>query len=130
MAFLNSASAESHDRVLRVGNATVVRSVPATNFMKEFEMSVKHQKLVRHRRLKYYDLKKNWRRVRAHLADKELNNVLVTDFNKFTVGSWDKKFTRGRLPREFETVDWELNQRKRGRPPAFCTIQSTEHVIG
>ena len=26
------------------------------------------------RRMKYYDLKKNWRHVKRHLADKELND--------------------------------------------------------
>jgi hypothetical protein len=34
--------------------------------------------------MKYYDLRKNWRRVKPHLADKELNDILVRDFNKFT----------------------------------------------
>ena len=27
--------------------------------------------------MKYYDLKKNWHRVRPHLGDKELNEILV-----------------------------------------------------
>ena len=35
------------------------------------------------RPVKYYDLKKNWRRVRPHLADKKLNDILVRDFNKY-----------------------------------------------
>jgi hypothetical protein len=39
------------------------------------------------RTMKYYDLKKNWRKVRRHLADEELNEVLVRDFtNSPTVG--------------------------------------------
>jgi hypothetical protein len=50
------------------------------------------------RPMKYYDLKKNWRRVRPHLADKKLNNILVKDFNKFTFGRWRQEFTHGRIP--------------------------------
>ena len=35
------------------------------------------------RKLMYYDLKKNWPKVRCHLQDKKLNDNLVRDFNKF-----------------------------------------------
>lgn len=69
------------------------------------------------RTMKYYDLKKNWRKVRRHLVDEELNEVLVRDFNKFTYGRWRKEFTPGCFPSEFETSDWSLNHR--GRRPAF-----------
>ena len=65
--------------------------------------------------VKYYDLKKNWGRVRPHLGDKALNDILVRDFNKFTFGRWRRKFTYGDLP--FETGDWYFNQA--GRRPAF-----------
>jgi hypothetical protein len=34
----------------------------------------------------YYDLRKKWRKVKPHLGDPELNNVLVRDMNKFTQG--------------------------------------------
>ena len=53
-------------------------------------------------RMKYYDLKKNWHRVKPHLADEKLNDILVRDFNKFTFGRWGRKFTYGDLPCEFE----------------------------
>ena len=69
------------------------------------------------RTMKYSDLKKNWRKVRRHLVDEELNDVLVRDFNKFTYGRWRKKFTPGCFPSEFETSDWSLDHR--GRRPAF-----------
>jgi hypothetical protein len=52
--------------------------------------------------MKYYDLKKNWRRVKPHLADKKLNDILVRDFNKFTQGRSGKTFTYGDLPLNFE----------------------------
>jgi hypothetical protein len=76
--------------------------------------------------MKYYDLKRNWRRVRPHLADKELNDILVRDFNKYTFGRWGREFTQGRLPSEFESCDWEWSQRKRGRHPAFW--KNTKHA--
>jgi hypothetical protein len=68
-------------------------------------------------RMKYYDLKKNWHRVKPHLADQKLNDILVGDFNKFTFGRWGRKFTYGDLPCEFESCDWDIDHR--GRRPAF-----------
>jgi hypothetical protein len=68
-------------------------------------------------RMKYYDLKKNWHRVKPHLADEKLNDILVRDFNKFTFGRWGRKFTYGDLPCEFESCDWDIDHR--GRRPAF-----------
>jgi hypothetical protein len=69
------------------------------------------------RSMKYYDLKRNWHRVKPHLGDKELNDILVRDFNKFTFGRWNRKFTYGDLPCEFESCDWDIDHR--GRRPAF-----------
>jgi hypothetical protein len=67
--------------------------------------------------MKYYDLKKNWHRVRPHLTDKELNDILVIDFNKFTFGRWGRRFTYGDLPCEFESCDWDIDHR--GRRPGY-----------
>jgi hypothetical protein len=67
--------------------------------------------------MKYYDLKKNWRRVKPHLTDRKLNDILVRDFNKFTFGRWGQTFTYGNLPREFESCDWDIDHR--GKHPAF-----------
>ena len=74
------------------------------------------------KQMKYYDLKKHWRRVRPHLADKKLNNILVRDFNKFTFGRWGRNFTHDDLPSDFEFCDWRHG--KRGRPPAFWSYTS------
>ena len=38
--------------------------------------------------LEYYDLKKNWRKVRRHIDDPAVQAVLVSDMNKFTFGRW------------------------------------------
>ena len=67
--------------------------------------------------MKYYDLKKNWHRVKPHLEDKELNDILVRDFNQFTFGRWGRKFTHGDLPCEFESCDWDWEHR--GRRPGY-----------
>jgi hypothetical protein len=50
---------------------------------------------------------KNWEKVKPHLGDPELNDVLVRDFNKLTEGRWGKKFRHGQFPREFENTDWD-----------------------
>ena len=69
------------------------------------------------RGMKYYDLTKNWQRVRPHLGDKKLNDILVRDFNKFTFGRWNRRFAHGQFPREFESCDWDIDHR--GKQPAF-----------
>jgi hypothetical protein len=32
----------------------------------------------------YYDLKKNWRKVKRHIGHPEVQELLVRDFNKYT----------------------------------------------
>jgi hypothetical protein len=74
--------------------------------------------------MQYYDLKRNWRRVRPHLSDPQVVDVLVRDFHKFTMGRWGKPFLPGMLPRQFESCDWDIGHR--GRQPAFW--QYTKHA--
>jgi hypothetical protein len=69
------------------------------------------------RQYKYYDLKKKWRKVKPHLGDKRLNDILVRDFNKYTVGRWGKEFASGQYPTEFESCERQSSHR--GRKPAF-----------
>lgn len=61
--------------------------------------------------LRYYDLKRHWRRLEPHLGDEKLNAILVRDFNKYTSGRWDKPFRPGQFPREFESCDWDFGHR-------------------
>src|SRR5215470_13332060 len=68
-------------------------------------------------KIKYYDLSKNWRKVRPHLDNPRVASTLVRDFNKFTYGRWRQRFTAGRYPREFESCDWDIGHR--GRRPQF-----------
>src|SRR5262245_11212849 len=57
-------------------------------------------------KFRYYDLKRNWRKVEPHLSNGFLNHVLVHEFNKFTFGRWGKTFKRGEYPRNYESADW------------------------
>jgi hypothetical protein len=68
--------------------------------------------------MRYYDLQRHWtRRIAPHLGDPKLNAILVRDFNKFTLGRWQKRFTQGQFPRDFESCDWSEDHR--GREPRF-----------
>jgi hypothetical protein len=67
--------------------------------------------------MEYYDLQRNWRRVRPHLSDPPVSRTLVRDFNKFTFGRWERKFLPGMVPRQFESCDWDYEHR--GRRPAY-----------
>jgi hypothetical protein len=62
--------------------------------------------------MRYYDLKKNWtKKIEPHLANKQLNSILVRDFNKFTFGQWRKPFVDGQYPWEFESCDWSCEHK-------------------
>lgn len=67
--------------------------------------------------MRYYDLKRHWRKVVIHIDTPVVQRVLVRDFNKLTYGKWRKPFTPGRKPCEFENCDWQLS--RRGRRPAY-----------
>jgi hypothetical protein len=68
--------------------------------------------------MRYYDLSRNWtKKIVPQLYDKELNDILVRDFNKYTYGRWRKRFTHGQYPRDYETCFWEWDHR--GREPRY-----------
>jgi hypothetical protein len=67
--------------------------------------------------MRYYDLKKHWtKKIQPHLADKELNDILVRDMNKLS-SLWGEPFVHGMFPWEFDQSDWVWE--RRGRPPRF-----------
>ena len=57
-------------------------------------------------RFRYYDLKKNWRKVEPHLRDPVLNDILVEDFDQFTMGRWNVPFPEDLYPVDFEDCQW------------------------
>src|SRR6266853_144775 len=67
--------------------------------------------------VQYYDLKKNWPKVRKHLKNRKVVETLVRDFNKYTYGRWKHEFKEGMVPFEFESCDWWVEYK--GRRPAF-----------
>ena len=67
--------------------------------------------------MKYYDLKRNWPRVRPHLSDERIQSTLIRDFHHFTFGRWHRPFLKGMTPHEFESCDWWCDHR--GPMPAF-----------
>jgi hypothetical protein len=80
-------------------------------------------------RMEYYDLSKNWRTVKRHLEDNELNEVLVKDFNKYTYGRWCEEFTHGRFPSEFDIHDWRSRHGGRERAYWKYTCWGTCHWL-
>jgi hypothetical protein len=56
--------------------------------------------------IEYYDLEKNWEKVKPHLGDSELKKILARDMNKFTYGTWRQKFSHGDLPCDFDERAW------------------------
>jgi hypothetical protein len=73
---------------------------------------------------KYYDLKRNWRKVRRHIEHPEVQALLVRDFNRYTWGRWRQKFELGMKPSQFESCDWQFEHR--GKRPAFWAY--TKHA--
>jgi hypothetical protein len=62
--------------------------------------------------MRYYDLQRHWtKKIEPHLANKQLNNILVRDFNKFTFGRWGRRFVHGQYPCEYESCDWSWNHK-------------------
>ena len=70
------------------------------------------------RSLRYYDLQKNWRKVKRHIDKPEVQEVLVRDLHKFTWSRWRHKFELGDLPASVDpALYWRWNHR--GRKPAY-----------
>jgi hypothetical protein len=69
--------------------------------------------------MKYYPIQAKWRKIKRHLEDEKLNQLLVTDFNKYTLGRWGKRFTKGMYPEEFESCDWRVDKDRPGPCPHF-----------
>jgi hypothetical protein len=78
---------------------------------------VKQLRLPNVNEIKYYDLRKKWKKVKRHLENPRVADTLVRDFTKVTYGKWRNRFTAGQVPFEFENCDWWIEHR--GRHPQF-----------
>lgn len=67
--------------------------------------------------MEYYPIVKKWRKIKPHLADKTFNEIMVRDFNKYTMGRWNKPFEAGMKPLDFESCDWFCD--RPGRMPEY-----------
>lgn len=67
----------------------------------------------------YYDPKRNWSKLSRHLDDPELNTILVSDLNKYTMSALGKRFRRGDVPRDTEKPNMRQDAGKRGRPAGY-----------
>jgi hypothetical protein len=69
--------------------------------------------------MRYYDLQKHWtKKIEPHLANEELNDILVRDLNRHSSSRWGKPFVHGQLPWEYGHFpeDWDGHK---GRIPRF-----------
>lgn len=68
--------------------------------------------------MKYYNIARNWtKKIEPHPINPTVVRILVRDINKFTFGRWEKKFTAGMTPHQFETCDWWMEHR--GKMPRY-----------
>src|SRR6266446_7054398 len=74
--------------------------------------------------MRYYDLQKNWtKKIEPHLANKQLNNILVRDLNKRSSSQWGKPFVHGQYPWEYGEFEWMIE--RKGRPPRYWRYTQT-----
>jgi hypothetical protein len=68
--------------------------------------------------MRYYDLQKNWtRKIEPHLANEQLNDILVRDLNRFSSSRWGKPFLHGQYPWEYGDSQWM--EEHMGRRPRY-----------
>lgn len=67
--------------------------------------------------MQYYPIQKQWKKIKPLIQKKEVQDILVDNFNKFTYGRWGQRFKKGMKPTEFESCDWRCD--RRGRQPEF-----------
>lgn len=69
--------------------------------------------------MNYYPFTKRWAKIKTHLNNPKVQEVLIRDMNRFTFGCWQREFTAGMLPEEVESCDWRWSHGRRGRMPEY-----------
>jgi len=71
-------------------------------------------------KLTYFDPVKNWRRIKRHIHNEELQQILYDDFSDYLDNrGHPMPYVYGvSVPADFESVDWRCD-RGRGRPPKY-----------
>lgn len=67
--------------------------------------------------MKYYPISKRWAKIKPHIQNKVVQDILVRDFNRFTFGRWKQEFKHGMKPFDFESCDWHCE--RKGRRPEY-----------
>jgi hypothetical protein len=67
--------------------------------------------------MKYYPVTKKWRKIKPFIETKEVQDILVDNFNKFTSGIQGRPFKHGMIPADFEGCIWDCG--KIGRRPEY-----------
>ncbi len=67
--------------------------------------------------MQYYPIVRKWKKIKPFTETKELQDILVRDFNLYTMGRWGTPFTHGMLPEEIESCDWRFEVR--GKHPEY-----------
>jgi hypothetical protein len=76
--------------------------------------------------LKYYDLKRNWRKVKIHIEHPEVQALLVRDFDRYTWGRWRQKFEPGMHSSNLATGSSSIGEDRRPPPTGLlCLRHST-----
>lgn len=72
--------------------------------------------------MRYYPIQERWQKIKRYLDDPVLKRVLRRDFNRYSLGYWDKPFTKDMLPEDIENFDWRLDYR-RPHPPFWRYVK-------
>lgn len=67
--------------------------------------------------MRYYPFSRQWSKVKPYISDKKVQEILIRDFNKYTMGLNKRPFEKGMVPADFEGCDWHCD--RRGRRPAY-----------
>lgn len=54
----------------------------------------------------YYPIIEKWDVIRPQMESEEVQQILESDFDKYTMARWGKSFKRGQFPADFEDEDW------------------------
>ena len=63
--------------------------------------------------MRYYDVMKNWKKVKRHVDHPDLQRVLVRDMDRYTRGAVGKRFLPGMRPLDTDPGDWIYELRKK-----------------
>lgn len=67
--------------------------------------------------MKYYPISKKWHKIKPFIQTNEVQDILVSNFTKYTIGVQGRPFKHGMIPFDFEGCDWHCE--RKGRRPEY-----------